>query len=162
MLKIKLLLVFCLSALLSGCFTPMSVARINKEWGEKGEYYAYVIATGNVAKEISQNNELDGCADGPLVHDNVVFLTLYCVDKKAGFATVCPTKGVHQFVANWILQRLKYLDVGDIRLRTDQDASVQAWAEQVRVGCSQRSVCEAAPMCSSEPRRRSTLSSTTT
>ena len=52
MLKIKLLLVFCLSALLSGCFTPMSLARVNKEQGNKGEYYSYTIATGNLPEKI--------------------------------------------------------------------------------------------------------------
>lgn len=61
MLKIKLLLVFCLSALLTGCFTPMSVARMNKEQGEKGEYYAFAIATKDMTEEVQE--KLSPCFD---------------------------------------------------------------------------------------------------
>ena len=49
-MKIKLLLVFCVSALLSGCFTPLSIAQSNKNLGEKGEYYAFAINTEDLSK----------------------------------------------------------------------------------------------------------------
>ena len=53
MLKIKLLLVVCLSALLSGCaLTPYTKEEFDQKIGSKGIYYAYVINTKTLDDEL--------------------------------------------------------------------------------------------------------------
>ena len=47
--------------------------------------------------------------------DSLVFLSMYCVDRKMGVATLCPTKGVHSFVKAWWVKRHD-MGLGDIRL----------------------------------------------
>jgi hypothetical protein len=81
--------------------------------------------------------------------DSLVFLSMYCVDRKMGVATLCPTKGVHSFVTDWCVKRLDDMQMGDIRLRTDQDSSVRALAQKIKEGRRyNQTLCEESALAS--------------
>jgi hypothetical protein len=78
----------------------------------------------------------------------LVILTIYNVERKIGFATLVPAKGMHAFVVAWVVRRLEEMEACDIRLRTDPDPSVHAIAEKVKDARKQRTVVETTAIAS--------------
>ena len=70
---------------------------------------------------------------------------MYVNTIRCGAGTVVEKKGVTKFAVQWTLKKFEQFGLVDVRIRTDPEHSIVAFAQEIRQLCAQRTLVEATP-----------------